>query len=116
MSAAQAIRITPSGLASCRPQGAFFSSAITAPSTSIHPRLPVLNSLADITARLIELVPAGRRLVFLEGGYDLQALADSTAACLGALAGLEHHPERPTSGGPGAPIVAAVRQMRSRVT
>ena len=56
---------------------------------------------ADITARLIEHVPAGRRLVFLEGGYDLQALSDSTAACLGALAGVEHHPERPTAGGPG---------------
>ncbi len=67
---------------------------------------------ADITARLIEHVPAGRRLVFLEGGYDLQALSDSTAACLGALAGVEHHPERPTAGGPGAPVVAAVRRVR----
>jgi acetoin utilization deacetylase AcuC-like enzyme len=68
---------------------------------------------ADITARLVELVPAGRRLVFLEGGYDLQALADSTAACLGALAGVEHHPERPTSGGPGAPVVSAVQRLRA---
>ncbi len=70
---------------------------------------------ADITAQLIGLVPPGRRLVFLEGGYDLQALADSTAACLGALAGVEHHPERPTSGGPGAPVVAAVQRIRASI-
>ncbi|HTN80831.1 MAG TPA: histone deacetylase [Acidimicrobiales bacterium] len=67
---------------------------------------------ADITARLIPLVPSGRRIAFLEGGYDLQALADSTAACLGALAGLDHHPEQPTSGGPGGPVVAAVQRIR----
>ncbi len=68
---------------------------------------------ADITASLIEVVPPGRRLVFLEGGYDLQALADSTAATLGALAGIEYHPERPTSGGPGAPVVSAVQRLRA---
>jgi acetoin utilization deacetylase AcuC-like enzyme len=68
---------------------------------------------ADLTARLLELVPAGRRLVFLEGGYDLQALADSTAACLGALAGVVHHPERPTSGGPGSHVIGAAQRVQS---
>jgi acetoin utilization deacetylase AcuC-like enzyme len=64
-----------------------------------------------LTARLAALVPAGRRIAFLEGGYDLQALADSTAACLGALAGAAVAPEPPTGGGPGAEVVAAARRL-----
>src|SRR5690606_15341955 len=32
---------------------------------------------ADLTAQLCSLVPAGRRLLFLEGGYDLDGLAHS---------------------------------------
>jgi acetoin utilization deacetylase AcuC-like enzyme len=62
---------------------------------------------ADVTAELAALVPAGRRLVFLEGGYDLEALRDSTAAALAALAGERIHVERPTGGGPGREVVAA---------
>jgi acetoin utilization deacetylase AcuC-like enzyme len=62
---------------------------------------------ADMTADLLELVPAGRRLVFLEGGYDLDALRDSTAAVLAALAGGRLCPEAPTGGGPGRDVVAA---------
>jgi acetoin utilization deacetylase AcuC-like enzyme len=54
-----------------------------------------------MTARLLELVPPGRRLVVLEGGYDLDALRHSTAATLAALEGLVHRPERPTTGGDG---------------
>ncbi|MBK9179934.1 MAG: histone deacetylase [Acidimicrobiales bacterium] len=69
---------------------------------------------ADMTARLLELVPRGRRLVFLEGGYDLQALADSTGACLAALAGVRHHPEPATAGGPGRAVVDAARQLHDR--
>jgi acetoin utilization deacetylase AcuC-like enzyme len=63
---------------------------------------------ADITADLLQFAPAGRRLAFLEGGYDLDALTDSTAACLGALAGEVVHPERPTSGGPGRNVIDEV--------
>jgi acetoin utilization deacetylase AcuC-like enzyme len=63
-----------------------------------------------LTTRLLEFAPPGRRLVVLEGGYDLQALADSTAACLGALVGTEHHPEPPTSGGPGHDVVLAAHR------
>jgi acetoin utilization deacetylase AcuC-like enzyme len=66
---------------------------------------------AAITARLLELAPPGRRLLLLEGGYDLQALADSTAAALAALEGLQHHPEEPTKGGPGHPVVDAARRL-----
>jgi len=53
--------------------------------------------------RLMALVPEGRRLVMLEGGYDLDALRMCTASTLGALADMPDvagHPEAPTSGGP----------------
>ena len=62
---------------------------------------------ADLTLDIVKVVPPGRRIVFLEGGYDLDALAMSTAAVLRALAGERHHPETPTAGGPGAEAVAA---------
>ena len=65
-----------------------------------------------MTARLMAAVGPGRRLAFLEGGYDLQALADSTAACLGALAGVTVAPEPPTGGGPGAEAVVAARRVQ----
>ena len=63
---------------------------------------------ADLTAALVELVAPGRRLVFLEGGYDLEGLAASAGACVGALAGADHRPEPASSGGPGAEVVAQV--------
>jgi acetoin utilization deacetylase AcuC-like enzyme len=64
-----------------------------------------------LTARLLELVPPGRRLLMLEGGYDLQALADSTASALASLEGIQHHPEDPTKGGPGHQVVDAARRL-----
>ena len=67
---------------------------------------------ADLTASLLATVPAGRRLAFLEGGYDLQALTDSAGACLAALAGATFRPEGATSGGPGHEIVTAVDELR----
>jgi len=51
----------------------------------------------------------GRLALFLEGGYDLEALRASVAATVGALAGASHVPELPTSGGPGE---EAVRQAK----
>jgi len=66
---------------------------------------------ADLMARLLPLVPAGRRLLFLEGGYDLQALADSAGACVAALVGRRHRPEPATSGGPGRDVVQAVKRL-----
>src|SRR5690606_7493913 len=70
----------------------------------------------DVTAALLELVPPGRRLAFLEGGYDLEALRVSSAATLAALAGGRLAPEPPTSGGPGRDVVGAARvaNLRSR--
>jgi acetoin utilization deacetylase AcuC-like enzyme len=64
---------------------------------------------AVLTTRIMELVPAGKVLAMLEGGYDLQALADSTASTLAALAGQRFEPEPPTSGGPGREVVNAAR-------
>jgi acetoin utilization deacetylase AcuC-like enzyme len=60
---------------------------------------------ADIVADLLSFAPPGRRLLFLEGGYDLQALADSAAAVAAVVLGERHRPELPSSGGPGARAV-----------
>ncbi|MCU0311542.1 MAG: histone deacetylase [Acidimicrobiales bacterium] len=68
---------------------------------------------ADLTADLAGMVPGGRCIVYLEGGYDLDALAMSSGAALSALAGGSYRPEPATSGGPGRSVVAAVGRMRS---
>ncbi|MGK2928323.1 MAG: histone deacetylase family protein [Acidimicrobiales bacterium] len=65
----------------------------------------------DLTARLLALVPAARAAVFLEGGYDLEAVADSTAATLAAMSGVEHRPEPITTTGPGRPSLSTVRRL-----
>jgi acetoin utilization deacetylase AcuC-like enzyme len=57
------------------------------------------------------LVPAGRVIVMLEGGYDLEALTDSTAATIAALAGVRLAPEAPTHGGPGMDSVEGARRL-----
>ncbi len=57
---------------------------------------------AVLTQRAAALVPPGRRLVMLEGGYDMEALTMCTAGALGALAGVDVRPESQTNGGPGA--------------
>jgi acetoin utilization deacetylase AcuC-like enzyme len=66
---------------------------------------------AALTSRLAALVPAGRVLAVLEGGYDLQALRDSSAAAMAALLGFEYAVEKPTTGGPGHHVVAAVKRL-----
>lgn len=62
---------------------------------------------AALTARIAAAVPAGRRIAFLEGGYDLDALSASTAAAAGALIGERHVPEPQSNGGPGHHVVDA---------
>jgi acetoin utilization deacetylase AcuC-like enzyme len=66
---------------------------------------------ADLMARLVGLAPPGRRLVVLEGGYDLDALTASTAGCMAMLAGDLVHPERPTGGGPGRAVIDRVKHI-----
>lgn len=65
---------------------------------------------ADLAARAAGLVP-GRLVLFLEGGYDLEALRDSVAATLSSVAGRAVRPERSSEGGPGAAVVRAARDL-----
>jgi acetoin utilization deacetylase AcuC-like enzyme len=67
---------------------------------------------ADLSNRVMALAPPGHRLAVLEGGYDLDALAASTGACVASLAGLRFRPEPATSGGPGRSIVMSVRRIQ----
>jgi acetoin utilization deacetylase AcuC-like enzyme len=63
-----------------------------------------------IAGRLCPLVPAGRRLALLEGGYDLEALGESAAATIAVMAGAAVATESPSSGGPGqAALTSALR-------
>ena len=74
---------------------------------------------AALTARAMALVPAGRTVAMLEGGYDLEALAACTDAFLGALAGERPHTadgEGATNGGPGHEAVDAVCAQWARST
>ena len=67
---------------------------------------------ARLTDRLCSLVPKGRRLAVLEGGYDLQALESSAAAALAVLAGQRSVPDEPaSSGGPGMRVVEAAIEL-----
>jgi acetoin utilization deacetylase AcuC-like enzyme len=68
-----------------------------------------------ITKRVLQWAPPGRRLVMLEGGYDLDALAWGSAGVVGVLAGDDAHPvdttEADTAGGPGMDHVDAIAQF-----
>jgi acetoin utilization deacetylase AcuC-like enzyme len=59
----------------------------------------------------------GRLVVFLEGGYDLDALRDSAACALGAWVGIEPmvgSEEGATSGGPGVEAIASAAALRTK--
>jgi acetoin utilization deacetylase AcuC-like enzyme len=58
-------------------------------------------------------VPAARCILFLEGGYETDAIAASAAACAAALVGADARGER-TSGGPGMDVVDTVRAALTR--
>jgi acetoin utilization deacetylase AcuC-like enzyme len=71
-----------------------------------------------LTHRALSLVPAGRRLVMLEGGYDLEALTNCSREVMRELAGTAANGNRagrsagdvegPTAAGPGSDAVDAV--------
>jgi acetoin utilization deacetylase AcuC-like enzyme len=61
----------------------------------------------DLTARVCAYAP--RSILFLEGGYDLDALRRSVAATASTLLGEALRPEPPTAGGAGHPMVRALR-------
>jgi acetoin utilization deacetylase AcuC-like enzyme len=69
---------------------------------------------ADLARLVAGFAPGpGRLALFLEGGYDLGALRSSVAATLGALVGATVATEDPTSGGPGAAMVAEATAVRT---
>ena len=69
---------------------------------------------ADLTSRAVSLAPVrGRVVAFLEGGYDLQSLANSVGATVATLAGRQYRPEPATGGGPGQAAVEEVVRARA---
>ena len=56
-----------------------------------------------LTRRALQLVPPGRCVAMLEGGYDLDALSACASSVLATLAGVDVPAtiEAPSSGGPG---------------
>jgi acetoin utilization deacetylase AcuC-like enzyme len=53
---------------------------------------------SDLTSKVVRLVPPGRLVAFLEGGYDLQSLAICVGACVAALGGVDYRPESASKG------------------
>ena len=51
--------------------------------------------------------------MFLEGGYDLDALRDSTAATVSTLLGRPERVEPATANGPGRTVVHAARDLHA---
>ncbi|MHB8463338.1 MAG: histone deacetylase family protein [Acidimicrobiales bacterium] len=69
---------------------------------------------ADLTARTVAMAP--RSVLFLEGGYDLEALRLSVGASVAAIAGVDYRPEPASNGGPGASAVEAARRVHARLS
>jgi acetoin utilization deacetylase AcuC-like enzyme len=70
---------------------------------------------AEMARIVSEFAPApGRVAVFLEGGYDLDAVAASVEATLGALLGVRAPRETPTRGGPGLAQLREADTARAR--
>lgn len=66
----------------------------------------------DLTRALGEYVGRGRTVLFLEGGYNLEALKASARSTVAGLLGEIDHPEPPTAGGPGRTNVEGVLRRR----
>lgn len=85
-----------------------------------HYRDPLTNmnlvstDFGEMTKWALQFVPWGRRLVFLEGGYDLDALADSTAVVMSSLLGETYRSERETDFRDGSETVTALAELRAR--
>ena len=71
---------------------------------------------ADLARRVAAFAPQpGRMILYLEGGYDLDALTTSVGASLAALVERPFRPEPSTSGGPGGTVVDAARRLREEL-
>jgi acetoin utilization deacetylase AcuC-like enzyme len=67
---------------------------------------------ADLTGRILQMVPAGRRtILFLEGGYDLGAVEASVAATAARLVGDPGRGEPPSSGADPSSRVDRYRRL-----
>lgn len=69
---------------------------------------------STLTRDVLAVADPGRRIAFLEGGYDLDGLRMGTAACVAAMAGTELLPEVETTGGPGGDMVDAAAALDRR--
>jgi acetoin utilization deacetylase AcuC-like enzyme len=70
---------------------------------------------ADLARTVSGYAPRpGRLALFLEGGYNLDALRGSVSSTLGALVGAPEATEGPTSGGPGLKRVERAAAERAR--
>jgi acetoin utilization deacetylase AcuC-like enzyme len=70
---------------------------------------------ADLTARTAALAPAGRRIAFLEGGYDLEALEKSVRASVDALGGELVRPEPASRSGAADELAGQVVDAAARL-
>jgi acetoin utilization deacetylase AcuC-like enzyme len=70
---------------------------------------------ADLVGDLVATVSPGHVIVFLEGGYDLEALSSSAAATVGVLLGTPFRPEPASSGGPGGTHVDQLIEFHRRL-
>lgn len=66
---------------------------------------------ADLIDEILPFAPAGKRIMFLEGGYDLRALADCAGAVAATVLDEIFRPELPSSGGPGDEQVELARKI-----
>ena len=71
---------------------------------------------ADVAAVARGFAPSdGRTVLFLEGGYDLDALRSSVGAAAASVLGERYRPEGATAGGPGLDALAFLRRRRDEV-
>jgi acetoin utilization deacetylase AcuC-like enzyme len=70
---------------------------------------------SDLAGRMLHITSEpGRLVMFLEGGYDLDAVRLSVAACASRLIGEPYRPEQASSGGSGASELASYRAIFPR--
>jgi acetoin utilization deacetylase AcuC-like enzyme len=67
---------------------------------------------AGIAARVRDFATRGHMALFLEGGYNLEALRGSVAATFSALLGGDYRSEQSTNGGAGAEEIARTQSER----
>ncbi len=69
---------------------------------------------ADASQTLMNIVPGGKRLLFLEGGYDTDALASCAGAVASTAVDHAYRPEGATGGNVGGGEVATAKRFHLR--